>query len=70
MRGNLELFYDHSDEVCFKVDANSQRAEGMHFLFALHRFDNNFEEMYLSTAEAEALYYFLEKNLNLKLDND
>lgn len=71
MRDLLELFYEDSDKVCFVVDYDlSGNRKDLGFLFGVENGLGEFEEMFLSTAAAEALYDFLGKNLNLKLDND
>jgi len=67
MNDKLEFFYDHSDDVCFRVD-KTQHAEHP-FAFAVDNERGGFEEMLLSTAEAKALLKFLKKHLEIKLEN-
>lgn len=66
----LKLFYDGTEKVCVSLNF-SDHDDAYPFELGVDRDDDRgLEEMALTTAEAKALYFFLEKHLFPKLEND
>lgn len=68
----LKLFYDDTDKVCLSLEYSDADADAKYpFEIGVDKEDDTgLEELRLTTAEAKALYFFLEKCLFPKLEND
>lgn len=66
----LKIFYEDTDKVCLSLEHSDADAKYPFEISVDKDDDTGLEALMLTTAEAEALYFFLEKYLFPKLEND